>query len=320
MKSCQPRTAWISVLALLLLGATLCACSRHETSARPVLSDPSAGLTLRLPASATSFTRQPAAVDRFVSRIPYASKQTLLYLHAYSPPVLMPGVLPVSHKDVAGAILRDELGSFLDLETSFTNLPDQTPVLLLYGRAHDPDKVIGFAFLCNKTHFVFIGLSGPEVSPADVSTFFQTTATNLHIADIGQNTFADASQYQSHHVDGSDPVQSLEFIRNVFASRNTNPLNYILAISHAYLLAQELQLADPASPHLAEALAFLNNMSAIRLADYLKARHDFEIAYGQRNVDEALAQAQFLAALSFPFDAEARTLGKQRLRKAHALQ
>ncbi len=324
MKSCKPEALRSFLLALVLASAAAgpwTACSRDkDPSSLPVLSDPGAGLTLTLPPSATSFARQAAAKDRFVSRVPYAPNQTLLYLHAYSPPPVATNIPPVFHEEVVECILRDELGSFLSLETSFTNLLDQTPALLLYGRARDPDKVVGFAFQCNKTHFVFIGLSGPDLSAADVAAFFRTTAANLHVADIPQATFADAAQYRDCLVDNDDPAQSLNYIRNVFASRNANPLNYTLAIGLAYRLAYDLQAADPASLHFSETLALLNNMSAIRLADFLKARYDFEIACGQRNAAEAIGQARFLSELSFPFDAEGRSLDKQRLRKAHALQ
>ena len=61
-------------------------------------------------------------------------------------------------------------------------------------------------------------------------------------------------------------------------------------------------------------------MSSIRLADFLQARHDFEVAFGQRNATEALAQANFLSKLTFPFDAEGHTLDHQRIRKAYTLE
>ena len=320
MKSPRPDTLRVLAAALLLPALGLCACSRKEAAALPVLSDPGAGLTLTLPATATAFTRHPAAKDRFVYTIPYDARHALIYLQTYSLPLVLPGRPPVSHKDVVGGILRDELGSFLDLETSFTNLPDQTPVLLLYGRGRDPERIAGFAFQCNKTHFIFIGLASPDLGPADVAPFFQTCAASLRIADINQSTLIDSTQYRAAHIDATQPTQALEFIRNIFASRNTNPVNYVLAINYAYLLCGELLAASPDSPHLAETVALLNNMSAIRLADYLKARRDFEVAYGQGNATEALAQARFLDDLAYPFDAETRTLGKQRIRKALAMQ
>ena len=216
-------------------------------------------------------------------------------------------------------MLRNELGAFLTLETSATNLPDQTPVLLLAGRARDPDQVVGFAFQCNKTHFVFFGLSGPDVAFADLPAFFATSVADLRIADVGQSTFADAAQYQDLLGGSADPAQSLEFIRNVFASRNANPVNYTTAIGLAFFLARDLQARAPADPRLPEVRALLDNMASIRLADFLKGRTDFEVACGQGKGDEALAQARFLADLSYPFDAEARALDKQRLRKAAAL-
>ena len=321
MKSRLPE-AIRPILAALLLAAALATapgCSRNQNASLPVLSDPGAGLTLTLPPGAHSFTRQSAAQDRFLSRTPYGPSRTLLYLHAYMPPAIDPTALPVMHDDIAECILRDELGSFLTLETSFTNLPDQTPALLLFGRTHEPDMIAGFAFQCNKTRYVFIGLSGPDLTRADPAAFLNTTLSNLNLTPLAQTTFADTSQYQRHLIDFTNAAQTLDFIRNVFASRNTNTRNYTTAIGLAYLLAQDLQNRDPASPRLDETLALLNNMSAIRLADFLQGRHDYEIALGQRNATEAIAQANFLAALSFPFDAEARTLDKQRLRNANRL-
>lgn len=325
MKSSKPESVWLSIPALLLAGGLLLAtisCSRQtaSSSSGPVLSDPAAGLTVALPPSATSFMRRTASQDRFVSRIPYGNHRTLLYLHAYFIPLMIANDPPVVMANIIDSILRDELGSFLTLDSAFTNLTDQTPVYLVYGRARDPDQVAGFAFQCNKTHFAFLGLAGPDIGPADASAFFQATSANLHVAEIAQTSFVDAAPYQQHLLDKPDPAQSLDYIRNFFASRNANPAYYPVAIQFAFLLAQDLQRTDPASPLLDEALALLNNMFTIRLADYLKARRDFEVALGQRNAPEAIAQAQFLAKLSFPFDAEAVSLAKQRLRKAYALQ
>ena len=109
------------------------------------------------------------------------------------------------------------------------------------------------------------------------------------------------------------------FIRNLFASRNTNPVNYTIGIHLAFRLAQYLQSTSPDSPRLAETLALLNNMNAIRLADYLKARRDFEIAAGQKNGPETRAQARFLSDLSFAFDSESQALARRRLRRALSL-
>ena len=309
-------------LSALLLGAALLfilpACSPKSSTTLPVLSDPSAGLTLTLPATATAHKRSPA-FDRFVSRIPYAPNQTLLYLHAYCPPLVDPTAIPDFHDDIVEAILREELTSFVSLGESYTNLTDQTPVLLLFGRARDTDKVIGFAFQCNKTHFIFLGLCGPDLVVADTKAFFETTAPNLHIADIRQSTHADVTRYRTGLVTLDNPAQSIDFIRNLFASRNTSPLNYTIGINLAYSLAQDLQANAPDSPHLSEAIALLNIMTAIHLADTLKARHDFEVALGQRNVSEAIAQARFLTDLTFLFDAEGQSRARQRLRKAQAL-
>ena len=316
----SPRPLRPLLLPLLLAAALLCACSPKTQAPLPSLSDPSAGLSLVLPPSASSFARPSAGADRFLSRIPYGNGHTLLYLHVYSTPLVDPSEPPALFDDVAEAVLRDELGAFLTLETAYTNLPDQTPAVLLYGRARDPDNVAGFAFQCNKTHFVFLGLSGPDVAPADTDAFFQSSAPNLRISPLPDTTFADAAQYQSQLVDVSNPAQSIEFVRNFFAARNANPRNYSVAIGFAYLLAQDLRRSAPDSPLLDEILALLDNMSSIRLADYLKARRDFEIAYGQRNAPEAIAQARFLDALSFPFDAEAKSLASQRIRKANRLQ
>ena len=323
MNSRTPDPLRSALLALLLAGALLSptACSRHKAAPLPLLSDPAAGLSVTLPPSASAFSRKAASQDRFVSRIPYGDRQTLLYLHAYLIPLMIsPNDPPVVMGNIIDSILRDELGSFLTLEHSFTNLPDQTPAYLVYGRARDPDQVAGFAFQCNKTHFVFLGLSGPDVGPADAAAFFQTTSANLRLTPIAQTSFVDAAPYQKHLLDNPDPAQSLDFIHNLFASRNANPAYYPIAIQFAFLLAQDLQRANPDSTLLAETLAQLNNMFIIRLADFLKARRDFEVALGQRNTPEALAQAQFLSKLSFPFDAEASSLDKQRLRKARALQ
>ena len=316
-------TTWRSLLLALGIATSLglsTACSRQTKSELPVLSDPVAGITLTLPTTATPLTRVSASHDRFVSSLPYDANKTLLYLQVYSPPLVSSNQPPAFFEDIVECILRDESGSFITLENSFTNLPDQTPVLLLYGRARDPNKVIGFAFQCNKTHFVFIGLSGPDLSPAQVIPFFQSTITNLQVADVHQNTFSDVAQYQTHLIGSPSPTEALDFIRNVFASRNANPQNYTTAINLAFVLAQNLSQADPNSPHLAEALALLNNMSSIRLADFLQARHDFEVAFGQRNATEALAQAKFLSQLTFPFDAEGSALDKKRFRKAYTLQ
>ena len=324
MKSSPTDSARLSGFVLLLAGAVLClvpACSRHSKSASgPVLSDSASGLTLTLPDTATAFTRRPAASDRFVSRTPYADRQTLLYLHAYSVPPLVTNALSAFFADVTERILRDELGAFLALETAPTNLPDQTPALLFCGRARDPDKVIGFAFQCNKTHLIFIGLSGPEIDFSGIGDFFKTTTANLRVADVGQNTFADATEYQQVLGGAAPSPQTLDFIRNIFGARNANPVNYTTAIGLAYILARDLQAADPASPLLPEALALLDNMSSIRLADFLKARVDFEVAVGQGKAEEAVAQAKFLSDLTFPFDAEGRALVKQRLRKAYQMQ
>ena len=310
----------LPILAIALSLAST-ACSRQAKPDAPVLlSDPVAGITLTLPPTATAFTRISGAQDRFVCRTPYDANQTLLYLHAYAPPLVSTNQPPAFFEDVVECILRDETGSFLTLENSFTNLPDQNPVLLLYGRARDPEKVIGFAFQCNKTHFVFIGLSGPDLSPSNVPAFFQTMAANLRVDDVHQSTFADIAQYQSHLIGNPSPSDALDFIRTLFASRNANPRNYTTAINLAYILAQNLNQADPGSPHLAEALALLNNMSAVRLSDFLQARHDFEVAFGQRNATEALAQATFLSQLTFPFDAEGTALDHQRIRKAYTLE
>ena len=321
MKSPLPenllRTFAPLALALALLASP--ACSRKAPPAPPSLSDPAAGVSIVLPPSASSFRRPPAS-DRFVSRVPYAPRQTLLSLHAYTVPAPVPDAPPDFHDDLVERILRDELGSFLVLETSFTNLADQTPAVLVYGRAREPDQVAGFAFQCNKTHFVFVGLSGPEIAPADAAAFFLATAPNLSVADVSQHTFADADRYRSHLVALDDPAAALEYVRNVFASRNANPLNYVVAINLAYLLAQNVHANDPSSPRLPETVSLLDNMVSIRLADYLKARTDFEIACGQRNAPEALAQARFLSDLSFPFDSEALSLADQRIRKANSLQ
>ena len=317
IKSLSTLAIALSLTALLTFST---ACSRQAKQGPPVLSDPGAGITLPLPPTANSFTRDSAAQDRFVSRIPYDANQTLLYLHAYSPPLVTTNQPPEFFEDIVEGILRDEIGSFITLENSFTNLPDQTPVLLLFGRARDPDKVVGFAFQCNQTHFIFIGLSGPDISSANVTPFFQSTSANLQVADVHQSTFSDVAQYQTHLIGTPTPTEALDFIRNIFASRNANPLNYTTAINLAYVLAQNLSQADPGSPHLAEALALLNNMSSIRLADFLQARHDFEVAFGQRNATEALAQANFLAQLTFPFDAEGHVLDHQRIRKAYTLE
>ena len=323
MKSRLPEIVG-SCLLVLFLGAALgtgAACSRRaEAAARPALTDRNAGITLALPETATAFDRPAAAKDRFVSRIPYGPRQTLLYLHVYSPPLVSAvGAPPATHGDVVERVLRNELGAFLTLETSATNLPDQTPVLLLAGRAREPDQVVGFAFQCIKTHFVFFGLSGPDVAFADLPTFFATSVADLRIADVGQSTFADAAEYQDLLGGSADTGQSLEFIRNVFASRNANPVNYTTAIGLAFFLARDLHARAPADPRLPEVRALLDNMASIRLADFLKGRTDFEVACGQGKGDEALAQARFLADLSYPFDAEARALDKQRLRKAAAL-
>ena len=320
LKLYPPKNTHLSILLALSIGASLCACSHQEKESLPVLSDPVAGITLTLPPTATSFTRVSAAHDRFVSRLPYEPNQTLLYLHAYAPPVLSTNEPPAFFEDVVECILRDEVGSFITLESSFTNLPGQTPVLLLYGRANDPDNVVGFAFQCNKTHFVFIGLSGPNISPDQASTFFQSTAAQLQIADIRQSTFADVAQFQTHLLGSPSPTEALTFVRNIFAARNASPQNYTTAINLAFILAQNLSQADPNSPHLSEALALLNNMSSIRLADFIQARHEFEVAVGQRNATEALAQAKFLSQLTFPFDAEGHSLDNQRIRKAHTLK
>ena len=305
----------------MLLALASSACSRQAKPDTPVLlSDPVAGITLTLPPTATPFTRVSGSLDRFVSRTPYDANQTLLYLHAYATPLVSTNQPPAFFEDVVECILRDETGSFLTLENSFTNLPDQNPVLLLYGRARDPEKVVGFAFQCNKTHFIFIGLSGPDLSPAQVTDFFQAMSANLHVEDVHQSTFADIAQYQSHLIGNPSPADALDFIRTLFSSRNANPRNYTTAINLAYILAQNLNQADPGSPHLAEALALLNNMSAVRLSDYLQARHDFEVAFGQRNATEALAQANFISQLTFPFDAEGHALDHQRIRKAYTLE
>lgn len=322
LNSFNPETIRSLLLAPLLAAAAFApgaACSRHSEAPLPVLSDPIAGLTVTLPATSSSFTRRSAGRDRFVSRIPYDSQQTLLYLHFYSTPLLSADPPPVFYDDTVEAILRDEIGSFLTLETTFTNLADQTPAVLMYGRARDPNRVVGFAFQCNKLHFVFLGLSGPDLGPEHVVPFFQNTAARLRVGEVGQSSFADIAQYQAHLAQHNDPSQSLDYIRNIFASRNTDPRNYPLAINLAFLLAQHLQADNPASPGFSEALALLNNMSAIRLDDYLKARRDFEVAFGQQNANEAIAQAKFLAALVYPFDAEGSSLARQRLRKANRL-
>jgi hypothetical protein len=322
LNSSKPHPAFSILLASLLAAAAIAsfaACSRKAEAPRPVLSDPAAGLTVTLPPTASSFTRRAASRDRFVTHVPYAPQQSLLYLHFYSTPLLSADTPPVFYDDTVEAILRDELGAFLTLETTFTNLADQTPAVLLYGRAREPNNVIGFAFQCNKVHFVFIGLSGPDLGPEQVLPFFQTTTARIRIDEVAQSSFADIAQYQAHLARHNDPSQSLDYIRNLFASRNTNPQNYPLAINLAFLLAQHLQAAEPPSPRFAEALALLNNMSAIRLDDYLKARRDFEVAYGQENASEAIAQAKFLAALVYPFDAEGSSLARQRLRKANRL-
>lgn len=324
MKSSPIDSARLPGFALLLAGAVLClvpACSRSaKTASLPALSDPAAGLTLTLPETAAAFTRSTAATDRYVSRIPYGERQTLVYLHVYSTPALVTNAPPAIFADITERILRDELGAFLTLETSATNLPNQTPALLLCGRARDPDKLIGFAFQCNKTHLIFIGLSGPEIDFANVGGFFETTVANLHVADVNQNTFADATQYQQVLGGAPPSAQSLDFIRNIFAARNANPVNYTTAIGLAYILARDLQAADPSSPLLPEAFALLDNMSSIRLADFLKARIDYEVAIGQGKAEEAFAQARFLSDLTYPFDSEGRTLAKQRLRKAAQMQ
>jgi hypothetical protein len=306
-----------ALLALALFAGS--ACTRRAAPSTPTLSDPVAGLAVELPPAATSFARAPAAKDRFVSRVPYADRQTLLYLHLYSIPSLGAADPTLDYDDRVETIFRHELGAFLTLQTTPAVLPDQTPALLLFGRARDPDFVVGFAFQCNKTHFVFIGLSGPDLAPADAQAFFDATAPNLQIAPVPNTTFADAAEYQHHFLSHSDPAQFLDFVRNLFASRNTNPANYPLSISLAYLFAQNLLQSAPDAPQLSEALGMLNNMDAIRLDDYLQARLAFEIALGQRQRVEAIAQARRLAALVFPFDSEGSSLAKKRLRQANAI-
>lgn len=68
------------------------------------------------------------------------------------------------------------------------------------------------------------------------------------MAEIAQTSFVDAAPYQQHLLDKPDPAQSLDYIRNFFASRNANPAYYPVAIQFAFLLAQDLQRTDPASP------------------------------------------------------------------------